>query len=146
MRPPPPINSPPPQIRRTSVGSTSRYSANPPQTPAIFWSVRERDSFLADLTGGCISVPHWEQKLTAWEYSFPHFGQNMATPPFFVGNHPTFNYTRSALGKFRLNGRPHRSYGSPPQPNTMKPFSPAVISGKMQVIGPRGSSFLEMGG
>src|SRR5690242_21400642 len=85
MRPPPPMNSAANQIRRTSVGSTSRYSANPPQTPAIFWSVRERVSFLAGLTGGCISVPHWEQKLTAWEYSFPHFGQNMAPPPFFRG-------------------------------------------------------------
>ncbi len=34
------------QMIRTKVGSTSKYSANPPQTPAIFLSVRERISFL----------------------------------------------------------------------------------------------------
>src|SRR5579872_2875322 len=60
-----------------SVESMSKYSAKPPQTPAIFSSVRERISFLRHRVGACIALPHWQQKLTCWTYSFPHWGQNI---------------------------------------------------------------------
>src|SRR5581483_164176 len=69
------------QARRTSVGSTSRYSANPPHTPAIFSSLRERISFFCGRGWTNIADPQWQQKLTFSLYSLPHWGQNIISPP-----------------------------------------------------------------
>src|SRR3989441_13202686 len=65
------------QATRTSVGSTSRYSATPPQTPAIFLFVLERGSLLCGEGGVNIAAPQWQQKLTFSSYSLPHCGQYM---------------------------------------------------------------------
>src|SRR5438046_9868373 len=71
------------QATRISVGSTSRYSATPPQTPAIFLFFRERVSLLCGEGGTNIAAPQWQQKLTFSSYSLPHCGQYMAeTSPF----------------------------------------------------------------
>src|SRR5579859_5665654 len=59
----------------------SMYSAIPPQTPAIFLSVLERESFFCFFGWQDIDVPHWQQKLTFSAYSFPHFGQNILVLP-----------------------------------------------------------------
>src|SRR5437867_13237793 len=74
------------QATRTSVGSTSRYSATPPQTPASFLFFRERVSLLCGEGGVNIAAPQWQQKLTFSSYSLPHWGQNMAQPPRRYGH------------------------------------------------------------
>ena len=66
---------------RTSVGSRSKYSANPAQTPAIFRLTRERWRGFRDAGGVNNAAPHWQQKLTRSAYSLPHCGQNMVWPP-----------------------------------------------------------------
>src|SRR5258706_7580540 len=73
------------QTPRTIVGSSSAFSGNPPQTPAIFLSFRDSVSgFFGAAAGVNIAVPQWQQKLTFWLYSFPQLGQYM-TPPLPPG-------------------------------------------------------------
>src|SRR5689334_11832997 len=74
------------QATRTSVGSRSRYSATPPQTPAIFLFFRERVSLLCGEGGMNIAAPQWQQKFTFSSYSLPHCGQYIAENlPFYLG-------------------------------------------------------------
>src|SRR5580700_5121075 len=68
------------QISRTIVGSTSKYSAMPPHTPAIFLSVAESVSCLCEVLCRCWP-PQEEQKLEESAISLPQCTQNMKSPP-----------------------------------------------------------------
>src|SRR5947208_3389875 len=100
------------QATRTNVGSRSRYSATPPQTPAIFLFFLERVSLLCGEGAMNIAAPQWQQKLTFSSYSLPHCGQYMAeTSPFtsdtliYVSRRPKVSKRVTVGGRLELAQR-----------------------------------------
>jgi hypothetical protein len=84
-KPTPPQNSAISHTTRMRVGSKSKYSANPAQTPPSFLSVLERIKRLpgagvALTTPGC-RAPHAEQNLDPSGISFAQFTQYIFHPP-----------------------------------------------------------------
>jgi hypothetical protein len=68
------------QISLTIVGSTSRYSAMPPQTPEIFLSLTESVNCLCDVLE-YRRAPQEEQKLASSAISALHRLQYIMSPP-----------------------------------------------------------------
>jgi hypothetical protein len=109
-KPTPPQNSAISHTTRMRVGSTSKYSANPAQTPPSFLSLLERIKRLtgagaALATPGC-PAPHAEQNLDPSGISFAQFTQYIFHPP--AGNIPSDSTHKYGKREQKVSGIGHQ--------------------------------------